>query len=96
LELRVSHLQSRHSAAYVTPPVHFALVILEKGEQIVSPTVSQNWLQTEASHVARIADVSHWHLAALVIFLIRSHVSALSSLDLNPPIFTSSVDGILE
>jgi hypothetical protein len=28
-ELRASHLQSRQSASWATPPVHFPLVILE-------------------------------------------------------------------
>jgi hypothetical protein len=30
-ELRASHLQTKHSTPWATPPVHFALVILETG-----------------------------------------------------------------
>jgi hypothetical protein len=32
-ELKPSLLQSRHSTTWATPPVHFALVILEMGYQ---------------------------------------------------------------
>jgi hypothetical protein len=31
LELRTSHLQNRHYTTGATPPVHFALLILEMG-----------------------------------------------------------------
>jgi hypothetical protein len=37
------HLQSRHSTAWATPPVHFALVILEMG---VSGIVCPGWSLT--------------------------------------------------
>jgi hypothetical protein len=68
-ELRASHLQSRHCIAGATPPVHFALVILER---VVLQTICLDWpptaiLLTSASQVARITDVSHQHLA-LVVF----------------------------
>jgi hypothetical protein len=70
-ELRASRLQSRCCTTWATPPVHFALVLLEMG---VSWTIFLGWPQTEilpilASQVARITGVSHWHLdrAALLV-----------------------------
>jgi hypothetical protein len=41
-ELKSLHLQSRCSTAWATTPVHFALVILEKG---VSQTICLGWPQ---------------------------------------------------
>jgi hypothetical protein len=63
-ELRVLHLQSRHSAACTTPPANFALVILEMG---VSGTISLGWSHTtilliSASQITRITGISHWCL----------------------------------
>jgi hypothetical protein len=62
LELRASHLQSQHPTTWATPPVHFALFILEMGG------IMKGWHQTSivpisASQVARITGVSHWHSA---------------------------------
>jgi hypothetical protein len=61
VELRILHLHSRCSTIWATPPVHFALVILEMG---VSWTVCSYWPQTmilliSFSQGARITDVSH-------------------------------------
>jgi hypothetical protein len=41
-ELRALHLQSRHSTTLATPPVHFALVILEMGGWF-SQTICPGW-----------------------------------------------------
>jgi hypothetical protein len=62
-ELRALHLQSRCSTAWATPPVHFALVILEMG---VPWTICPGWpwtviLPISTSQVARITGVSHCH-----------------------------------
>jgi hypothetical protein len=64
-ELRALQLQSRYSTTYTTPPVHFALVILEMG---VSGTIYLGWPQTSilpisASQVASITGMSHRCLA---------------------------------
>jgi hypothetical protein len=45
-EFRASFLQSKHSTSQVTPPVHFALVILEVG---VSGTICQVFVQLQPS-----------------------------------------------
>jgi hypothetical protein len=43
-ELRISHLQSRHSATWDTSPVHFTLVILEMGGRgEVLQTICPGW-----------------------------------------------------
>jgi hypothetical protein len=66
-ELRVSHLQCRCSTAWATPPVYFALVILEIGS--CELTIGQTWplttiLLISASQVVRSTGVSHcsWHI----------------------------------
>jgi hypothetical protein len=41
-ELSASYLQSRHSTAWVTPPVHFALVILENSLTNYFPRLALN------------------------------------------------------
>jgi hypothetical protein len=74
-KLRASGLQSKHSIAQATPPVHFALVILEMG---VSRTICPNWPQTAIlpisnSQVARIIGVSHQHLALKLYLNIQSN-----------------------
>jgi hypothetical protein len=66
-ELRASHLQSRHTISWATPPVHFALIILEMG---VSWTICPGWPRTEilpisTYQVTRITGVSHWWLACM-------------------------------
>jgi hypothetical protein len=60
------------STSLVTPPVHFALVILEMG---VSLTICPAWPQTvilpiSASHVARISGVNNQHLGCIFSFMI--------------------------
>jgi hypothetical protein len=64
-ELRALSLQSRHSTAWATPPVHFALVILKMGScELFPPGWPQiTILLISASQVAKIAGRSHWHLA---------------------------------
>jgi hypothetical protein len=67
-ELRALYLKSRRSTTLATPPVHFALIILEMGVwRIICPC----WPQTSiplisASQVARITGVSHWHTLAIM------------------------------
>jgi hypothetical protein len=63
-ERRALYLQSRHFMAWATTPVHFALVILHMG---ISWTICLGYpgstvFWTSASQVARITDMSHWHL----------------------------------
>jgi hypothetical protein len=62
-EFRALCSQSRHSTAYATPPVHFALVILMMG---VSWTTFLGLefviLLISVSQVSRITGASHWHL----------------------------------
>jgi hypothetical protein len=64
--------QSRPSATWTTPPVHFALIILETR---VLWTVYPCWPQTvilliSASQVVSITVVSHWHLVESSLFLL--------------------------
>jgi hypothetical protein len=70
-ELRALSLQSR-STIWATPPVHFALVILEMG---VLQTICLDWpwtviLLISASQVARITGVSHWCPAWIELFVL--------------------------
>jgi hypothetical protein len=63
----LQHLQSRHSTAGATTPVHFVLAILEMG---TSQTTCWGWpknadLQISATNEARITEVRHWHKAHL-------------------------------
>jgi hypothetical protein len=62
-------LQSRLSTSCATPPVHFALVILEMG---ILWTICPDWPQTailiSASQVTRIIGISHWRQAATLNF----------------------------
>jgi hypothetical protein len=73
-ELRASQLQSRCSTAGATPPVRFALVILEMR---VSRTICLSWPRTiilpiSASQVARITGVSHQLLVTCFYFIFCS------------------------
>jgi hypothetical protein len=57
----------------------------------VSRTICLGWFRTAillipASWVAKITDVSHWHLSVFVIFGIGSHIYAQARLDCCPPI----------
>jgi hypothetical protein len=59
-ELRASHLQSKHSTSWVTPPVYFGLVILEMGSHELFPWAglesrssqfqSPKWLELQECH----------------------------------------------
>jgi hypothetical protein len=66
-ELRASCLQSRCSAAWVTPPVHFALIVLEMGGNLVNylPGLASNHdpppCPISATQVAKSIGVSYWH-----------------------------------
>jgi hypothetical protein len=65
-ELRVSHLQSRHSTVWATPLVHFALVVLKMG---VSQTICLAWASKHnppTLALARIKGTSHQSLAAVL------------------------------
>jgi hypothetical protein len=54
-EPRALHLQSRHSTAWATPPVHFALVILEMwSHELLAWAGLRVILLISASQVARI------------------------------------------
>jgi hypothetical protein len=62
-EFGALHLQSRHSTAWATPLIHFALVALEMG---VSQTTCSTWpwtliLLSSASQVTSITSISHLH-----------------------------------
>jgi hypothetical protein len=88
-ELRASHLQTKHSTTWDTPPVHLGLIILEMG---VSQTICEAWLWTailliSASQVTRLATS-----AALSFFVFygdedgtrASHLSMCSTTELHP------------
>jgi hypothetical protein len=91
-ELRASHLLSRYSTTWVTPP---ALFCASYFWDRVSQTICLGWLQTKillisASWVARIISVSHGHLAICfcgfyfiyLFFETGSHYAAQASLKL--------------
>jgi hypothetical protein len=60
------HLQSRHSATWAVPPVHFALVILEILEIRSGKLFAWIDLRVQSFQVARITGVSHQHLSGPV------------------------------
>jgi hypothetical protein len=75
-------LQSRVHFAEATPPVHFALVILEMG---VSQTIYQGWPQTSilpilVSQGPRITGPSHWCQRAALILIVLFFAVGFASL----------------
>jgi hypothetical protein len=70
-ELGASYLQSRCSMTWATPPVYFALIILEIGiSQTISPGCPQTTiLPFSAFQVARIIGMNHWCLANTWLFI---------------------------
>jgi hypothetical protein len=61
-ELMALCLQGRRYATCAPPPVHFALVILERGG--VLQTIAQTGLEPRSFMIAvRIIIMSHWHPA---------------------------------
>jgi hypothetical protein len=69
-EHRTLSFRSRYSTAWVPPPVHFPLLILE----MQSPELfAWSWSQTlilpiSVSQVTRTTGMSHWCLASVIIF----------------------------
>jgi hypothetical protein len=66
------HLQNRHSS---TPPVHFALVVLEMGsyELFAQADLKPSILPIPAFQVTRIIDMSHQH-SLFIFYLILSYL----------------------
>jgi hypothetical protein len=85
-ELRALSLQSRCFTTWATPPVHFALVILEMG---VLSTSCPSWLQTTIlpisdSQIAKITGVSYqcWvglaGLDPILLFVFPLHTAGMT------------------
>jgi hypothetical protein len=67
-EFRALHLQSKCSTAWATPPVHFAMVILEMGSHKVFTKLAVNSYPLDLSlPSSRIIGLSHWHLDFILI-----------------------------
>jgi hypothetical protein len=75
IELRTLHLQS----SWVTPPVHFAVVILEMGScEVFAHAGLQLWSsQSQPPQKARITGMNHWHPAATNVLFFLPVVSFL-------------------
>jgi hypothetical protein len=75
-ELRALHLQSRCLTAWATPPLHFALVILEvESLELFAWAGLKPW--SSQSQAAKTIGVKHWHQALLGFFLLVLLISMI-------------------